>query len=975
MALRRGLRGEIATTRNNIIYPLYSSNRIDPRDHVLIEKGGGGFLAYDIYEDIARDPHAFAVLQKRLMAVVSRDWEVIPASEKRQDKKVAEFVTEVLEQLGTGLPVRDKTETTINTGGNFDQMCFELMSAILYGFAVSEILWEQRDGKVIPEYVIAKDIRRFCFTIAERGGYNLRLVTWDDSHEGMKLSHGKFIVHRYNALGLHDDPYGLGLGARLFFPRWFKSNAVKSWLIFADKLGMPTLMGRYPRTASNSEKETLLDTLDAIATDSGVAIPETMQIEFLEAQRGSTVATYEGLVDFCNNEISKVVLGETGSTDQQGSGGSRARDQVGNEIRIEIAKGDADLLSSTLNNTLIRWLVEYNFPQGTKVPSLVRLFPELDEKEDLGARAQRDSTIVTMSERKLTEKYLVDTYGVEFEEEKQDGLEALFGGGGDAAALPTEAPAPEEPAPAEEEPAPPKEPAQPVEEPAPIDLVELEAAEAVLAELQAGLPVELIPAPVELEEPPDEELLATEAILSRMVAGDIQNFDEVELIPEDPDLIAARAVLERILSGEVQNFEKVEYLEDEPELEWAEEVLGRILAGDIQNYDEVELIPAELSFEERVEQYLEFDEFEDVLEFAAASKPRKKPNCNPSVSQHCVGKDGGPGACVSKNKQCKNQPVGSEKEAAEFNTKAVKEKSNPSAEPKPKKPRASRTPKPKAAAPAPGSHQEFIERGRAFAGGKNPALDKAGAGLKKISEKHTAASAELAAAKGTPRVAVLQAKVDRINEQRIKAIDKYMGLWDQSYGQAKQKLLDRMVPNSVRAGLSSVNFGGIADKELRKRVISESVEFFKLTNGKGTGTLKRVQHTDSRAFANRDGRVNVGDGFDKRPELLWHEIGHHIEYGSEAIGNAAESWVRSRATGEARPLNELVPQAKGAYKDDETVLPDKFAIPYVGKIYGKGSTEVVSVGMEFFRTNRSMADLHLRDPEHFFFTLGVLAGL
>ena len=145
MALRRGLRGEIATTRNNIIYPLYSSNRIDPRDHVLIEKGGGGFLAYDIYEDIARDPHAFAVLQKRLMAVVSRDWEVLPASEKRQDKKVAEFVTEVLEQLGTGLPVRDKTETTINTGGNFDQICFELMSAILYGFAVSEILWEQRD--------------------------------------------------------------------------------------------------------------------------------------------------------------------------------------------------------------------------------------------------------------------------------------------------------------------------------------------------------------------------------------------------------------------------------------------------------------------------------------------------------------------------------------------------------------------------------------------------------------------------------------------------------------------------------------------------------------------------------------------------------------------------------------------------------------------------------------------------------------
>jgi phage gp29-like protein len=652
MALRPRLRGEIATTRNNIIYPTYSSGRVDPRDYTLVEKGGGGFLSYDIYEDIARDPHAFAVLQKRLMAVVSRDWEIKPASEKRQDKKVAEFVTEALQQLGSRTTSRNNNETCINTGGNFDQVCFELLAAVLYGFSVSEILWEQRDGKIVPEHVIAKDIRRFIFTVADRGGYNLRLITWDNSHDGMPLSRGKFIVHRYNALGLHDDPYGLGLGSRLFFPRWFKSNAVKSWLIFADKLGMPTAVGKYPRTASTEERDTLLEALNAIATDSGIAIPEALQVEFLEAQRSSSVATYEGLVEFCNSEISKVVLGETGSTDQQGSGGSRARDQVGNEIRIEIAKGDADLLSSTLNNTLITWLVEYNFPRGTKVPSLVRLFPELEEKEDLSARAQRDATIVTMSERKLTEKYLVETYGVEFEEEKPDGLESLFGGDTAAAGETTDAPA-EEPAPeaeAEEavEPAPEETPVEEEPQPTAIDLSELEAAQAALTALQQGVDVEMVgDAPEPVEEPPDEP-----------VADLPSEFDEAELAD-------ALTILTQMQAGNIANFDAVELTEPDLDMDRASEVLAKMQSGDIANFDVVELTEPELSFEERLEQYLEFTDFSEALDFAAAKKARNKPNCNPAKSHHCVGKSGGPGSCVSLTKECKNKLSGTAKAAAD----------------------------------------------------------------------------------------------------------------------------------------------------------------------------------------------------------------------------------------------------------------------------------------------------------------------
>ena len=76
-----------------------------------------------------------------------------------------------------------------------------------------------------------------------------------------------------------------------------------------------------------------------------------------------------------------------------------------------------------------------------------------------------------------------------------------------------------------------------------------------------------------------------------------------------------------------------------------------------------------IEFSERVNKYLEileFAEFSDVVDFAAASgKARKKPNCNPAKSQLCGN------ACVSLSKKCAKETAGAKKQAADFNTKAV----------------------------------------------------------------------------------------------------------------------------------------------------------------------------------------------------------------------------------------------------------------------------------------------------------------
>jgi phage gp29-like protein len=419
VVLSRSLRQEIATSRRNVVHPVYGGDRLYPQDETLIHEGGRGFLAYEIYTEIAKDCHAYAVLQKRFMAVVGREWEVLPgqrrgSSSTRQEKKAADMLKAQLEGLSVRSEVVEDRETTLTTAGNFDEVCWNLLWAIHYGWQPAELIWDQDGSEAFVSEAIAKDLRRFVMVVGQRG-FKLRMLDISGNLiEGVPLPHRKFIVHRFASVPT-EDPYGLGLGTRLFYPTFFKRQDIKFWLQFADKFASPTAVAKYPRGASDADKKEYLAMLDAIATDAGIAIPADVIVEFLESERASALNVYKDLASFCDSEISKAVLGETGTTDQQGSGGSRARDQVGDGVRIEVAKADADLLSATLNRSLCRWVSELNFGPDVAPPMIWRKFPELAEKEDLNARATRDNTIASASGRTITEKYWVDTYGVEFE--------------------------------------------------------------------------------------------------------------------------------------------------------------------------------------------------------------------------------------------------------------------------------------------------------------------------------------------------------------------------------------------------------------------------------------------------------------------------------------------------------------------------------------------------------------------------------
>lgn len=357
-------------------------------DEVIRARGKSKGIA--IYADLERDAHVASVVGKRKRAVTAREWDVTPASDSSQDALVAEVVKATLKQL------------------RFDKLTKATLDAVLKGFCAVELIWKVRTAKslgvaggqyVIPVKFKKRDQRRFIFDIED----NPRLLTKAQPMEGELLPERKFIIH---TVGEADEsPYGRGVGHAIFWPVFFKRQNISFWLTFAEKFGSPTAKGMYPSGASSAEQTKLLNTLQSVSRNAGVIFPEGMEIELLEAARSGGDG-YERMCAYMDSEISKAVLGETLTTTVGNTGGNRALGDVHNEVRTELAKDDADELSYTFNETLVRWIVDLNFP-GCEPPNVWRNF---DEQEDVDKTAERDGKLKALGWERNEESF-TETYG------------------------------------------------------------------------------------------------------------------------------------------------------------------------------------------------------------------------------------------------------------------------------------------------------------------------------------------------------------------------------------------------------------------------------------------------------------------------------------------------------------------------------------------------------------------------------------
>lgn len=353
---------------------------IQTNDPLLLERGQGNT---EIYRDLKRDGKVFSSMQKLGLALIARPYQVDPIEDTPQGEADAEVVADMLEQI------------------NFDQITLALLDGIVASPAIGEVVWTVRDNKIVPKAVKKRATRRFKYVQEDdQKAPELRMLTREAMLTGVELPPRKFIVHRVNPED--DNPYGIGLGLQLFWPVYFKRAGIVAWTKLNDRFGTPTPWGKYPRNATPREKSTLFDALRAFSNDGVVMTPDGTMIELLESKLSGSVTTQQALVEYMDDWIAEVLIGTEPRT--KGGGALAAASKERADVREDLVKAHADLLSDTLNASLIRWICEFN---GLTPCRVYRVFPKKEgSKED----SERDRNVADLG-FELSEDAVKARYG------------------------------------------------------------------------------------------------------------------------------------------------------------------------------------------------------------------------------------------------------------------------------------------------------------------------------------------------------------------------------------------------------------------------------------------------------------------------------------------------------------------------------------------------------------------------------------
>lgn len=335
---------------------------------------------FELFEDMEeKDGHIAAEMGKRRRACVL-DWDVVPpegadAAEKKAAEKLGELLLEI---------------------PDFEDTVFDLTDAIGKGFACLEIEWHRVEGLWVPKTITHRP--QSWFTLHRGYRQELRLRTNDvtDGVIGQPLTPFNWLTHIHKAKSGYLERSALF--RQLVWTYLFKNYSVGDLAEFLEIYGIPLRIGKYPASASEKEKATLLRALASVGHNAAGIIPEGMLIDFQDAATGDPKA-FELMISWCERNQSKVILGGTLTSGADGKSSTNALGNVHNEVRKDLRDGDVRQANTTLTRDLVYAMAALNglAPNGLRRSPLFRL--NAQEREDLATFSEALPPLVNMGVR------------------------------------------------------------------------------------------------------------------------------------------------------------------------------------------------------------------------------------------------------------------------------------------------------------------------------------------------------------------------------------------------------------------------------------------------------------------------------------------------------------------------------------------------------------------------------------------------
>ena len=329
---------------------------------------------YDIYSESLMDPHLFSVVQKRKSGVLSRK----------------------IEFRRNGIP-DDKVNEQISSPW-FLRFISDALDAEYWGFTLVQFYINTKgwiDYYLAPRKHIDPVLRIIKTRQEDINGESF------DNYGDLLMIRGK-------------EP--LGILARTAPYVIYKRGTIGDWAQFSEIFGMPVRKYTYDA----ADPEALHNAMEAAREQGGgmdFFCPEGSNLEFVET--GNTTGSselYSSLVERCNAEMSKAVLGNTLTTEASETG-TQALGTVHQDIEQELEEQDALSILNLLNYDMtdIFAFLGVNTKGGEFV------YVEDADMEQVKTRAELLEKAVTVFGLPLDDDYLYEQLNVE----KPDNYEQL----------------------------------------------------------------------------------------------------------------------------------------------------------------------------------------------------------------------------------------------------------------------------------------------------------------------------------------------------------------------------------------------------------------------------------------------------------------------------------------------------------------------------------------------------------------------
>lgn len=311
-------------------------------------------------ETIDTDPHLASVLNKRFGALASLPWEVVPAAGFGVDVEKARFYADVVtEQL--------------KSMRNLRRSLLQLAWGLFDGRSALELQWTQvRQGMRGQAGTVQLALDRTDWIHPRRlsFGPTRELRATDEIFQYL----GNFSKY---GLALQDVPYKFvywtpqlfgeypereGLSPRCLYWSFFKRFGARERMILMELFGKPWRIISVDEDAQVSDDD--LANADATVDNLGAAftarLPRGLNLEVV--QPGDTAGNVHGeVIAESDKQISKLVLGQTATTDAVSTGMNNSTANVMQDEQLMILTRDARELSEVIEEFITDAIVAINF--------------------------------------------------------------------------------------------------------------------------------------------------------------------------------------------------------------------------------------------------------------------------------------------------------------------------------------------------------------------------------------------------------------------------------------------------------------------------------------------------------------------------------------------------------------------------------------------------------------------------------------